>query len=526
MTGNAPDYRHLFAAFNRRDWRLTKALAMPMLAAHPDDAEIHFIAGLAELELARLGNAITLLRRALSLDSERSEFSANLARALSMAGARGEAIAMADMAMRSKPLSAVTLDVLGVVYTSLHAHHVALDAHRKAVSLAPGYAPYRYHLACSLIDTGQIDEAEDEINACLSIQPKFWRAHLALAHIRAQTPSTHHIARLEPLLSDHRGQPEACVNLHLALAKEHEDLGNYATSFAHLMAGKKIAREEIDYTIEQDQAIFSAIQSASLDLSDAAPHDSVEPIFVFGMPRTGTTLVERILSCHPEVQSAGEIRDYGIALRRASGEDHPVGRGLSGFDGLRHIDWHRVGELYLDSVRSALAKPRTTSRFIDKLPHNFLYAGFIAKTFPHARLICLRRHPVDTCLSNFRQHFAGKLPYYHYSFDLLDTGAYYLMFDRLMKHWQQMFPGKILEVSYEALVSQQRSTSQAILDFCGLPWDEHCLDFHRNSLPVSNASAIQVRSMMYETAVHRWHRYKPQLVDLCRRLEEAGICFE
>ena len=443
-----------------------------------------------------------------------------------MSGARHEAMAMADLAMTSQPVSAVTLDILGVVYSSLNAHGAALDAFRRAVSLAPKHAPFRHNLATSLVDAGDLDGAEREIDASLSLNPYLWRAHLALAHLRQQTPSTHHLTRLESLLAQHAHSIDARTSLHLALAKEYEDLGNYAVSFDHLTAGKKAAREGIDYSIRDDEALFAALERATPNPGNARGHESSEPIFVFGMPRTGTTLVERILSRHPEVSSAGELRDFGIALRQVWGSDRPLDVDPGAIDGTADIDWRRVGDIYLSRARSAAGTAQPAARFIDKLPHNFLYAGFIAKTFPKAKLICLRRDPVDTCLSNFRQLFAGKLPYYNYSFDLLDTGAYYVMFDRLMAHWHRAFPGRILEISYETLVTHQRTISQQLLEFCGLQWNELCMDFHENPLPVSTASAVQARSKMYTTSVRRWPRYRPQLAGLCKLLEQAGIPVE
>ncbi|OOG43389.1 tetratricopeptide repeat-containing sulfotransferase family protein [Rhodanobacter sp. C05] len=519
--------RHqLLHAFNQRDWQQVHALAVALLGFFPYDADVHFIAGLAELERGQLGPALQLLRHAFSLDQQRPEFSANLARALSMAGARHEAMVMAELAMGSKPIGPATLDILGTVYSNLNAHDAALDAFRQAAALAPDHAPFRYNLATSLIDAGALDEAEREIDACLSLNPHFWRAHLTLAHLQQQTPVTQHLARLESLLAEPLLCTEARASLHLALAKEHEDLGNYAESFDHLTAGKKAAREGIQYSIKQDEAVFAALERATPSPGNVHGHQSSEPIFVFGMPRTGTTLVERILSRHPEIRSAGELPDFSIALRQVWGNDRPLGSGLAAIDGIGEIDWRRVGELYLSRARSAAGTVGRETHFIDKLPHNFLYAGFIAKTFPKAKLICLRRNPIDTCLSNFRQLFARKLPYYNYSFDLLDTGAYYVMFNRLMAHWRQVFPGRILEISYETLVSQQRVTSRQILEFCGLQWNELCMDFHENTLPVATASAVQVRSKMYTTAVQRWHRYRPQLAELCTLLEQAGISVE
>lgn len=290
-----------------------------------------------------------------------------------------------------------------------------------------------------------------------------------------------------------------------------------------MIQGKKLAGSTLHHSTEQDIAAFDAIQRIDSTMKPGYGHDSTEPIFVFGMPRTGTTLVERILSSHPDVASAGELREFGIAIRKACGIGLLASSRHATTARISAIDWKQLGETYLRSTRHVTGR---APRFIDKFTHNFPYAGFIARTFPNAKLACLRRNPVDTCLSNFRQLFSRKLPYYNYSFDLADTGNYFILFDRLMAYWRQRLPGRILEVDYENLVHAQRATTKKIIDFCGLPWHESCLDFHANASPVATASSVQVRAAMYTSAVRRWHKYRPQLAGLQSLLERAGIMID
>jgi hypothetical protein len=182
-----------------------------------------------------------------------------------------------------------------------------------------------------------------------------------------------------------------------------------------------------------------------------------------------------------------------------------------------------VGEDYLASTRPDTGnKPR----FIDKLPHNFLYVGAIANALPNARIICLRRDPMDTCLSNFRQLFALASPYHDYSYDLLNTGRYYILFDRLMAHWKQAFPGRVLEVDYETLVDAQEASSRRLLEFCDLTWDDACLHFESNLAPAATASAAQVRAPIYRSALNRWRQYEAHLADLRDLLDKAGIALD
>ena len=272
--------------------------------------------------------------------------------------------------------------------------------------------------------------------------------------------------------------------LHMALAKEHEDLDELPLAFDHFAAGKSAGKAQRDYSFEEDRTLFDALIQAFPDVQhDAIAGDPTdEPIFVIGMPRTGTTLVERIISSHPDVYSAGELQNFAVALKRATGSRTPTILDLDVITRAREVDWKMLGEAYLTSTRPATGRK---PHFIDKLPHNFLYAGFIARALPNARIICLRRDPIDTVLSNFRQLFAQKSAYYGYSFDLLDAGRYYVLFDRLMTHWKQVFPGRILEVHYESLVEAQEQHSRELLDFCGLSWHEGVMHFEKNDAPVS-----------------------------------------
>ena len=250
------------------------------------------------------------------------------------------------------------------------------------------------------------------------------------------------------------------------------------------------------------------------------PNASDEPIFVFGMPRSGTTLVERILSSHSAVHSAGELQNLSVALKRLSGSRTPALIDPDTIRRARQADLTRLGEAYIASTRPGTGQ---VPHFIDKLPHNFLYAGFIAAALPNARMICVRRGALDTCVGNFRQLFAQTSPYYDYSFDVLDTARYYVQFDRLMAHWNALLPGKILEVRYEALVDDVRSGAARMLDHCGLAWEEACVHFERNTAPVATASAVQVREPVSRASIGRWKRYEAELADARRILEDAGI---
>jgi tetratricopeptide (TPR) repeat protein len=515
-----PNYTELVTAFRAGQWTQVVQGAGPVLARMPDHVGLLHMTGVAHLELRQPTHAVALLERAMALAPDQPGIAVCLARALASVRRLGDAKAVADHASRLPADDPAIPAALGLVYSEANAHHAAAAAFRRTLALAPHQSDTRYNLATALVALGEADAAERELEACLAVDPGHGRSHLMLAHLRQQTPEDNHLPRLRACLGGHPSR-DARICLNLALAKEHEDLGHYAEAFDHLVRGKSASRAGLDYAIEQDERIFAAMARATPSTPTTTEgHDSEEPIFVMGMPRTGTTLVERILSSHPDVFAAGELQNFGMAVRQSWRGPAPIWRDSDIAATSRGLDWSQVGTRYIASTRPATGH---TARFVDKFPFNFLYAGFIARALPKARLICLRRHPLDTCLSNFRQLFGEKLPYYHYSFDLLDTGRYYVLFHRLMEHWRQVLPGRILELSYESLVDAGEATTRQLVAFCGLPWNEACLHFEQNPASVGTASALQVRSPVYTHALERWKNYTPYLSELRRLLVQADI---
>jgi tetratricopeptide (TPR) repeat protein len=508
------------AALDRGEWRTAQAFGARMLAQSPADPDAYYVAGVAELRLEQPVRAIEYLRRAALLAPAWPEPLAELSRAYLSTGMAPVAAQIAERAMAMAPANGVTLDMLGVIFGQAGLHERARAAFEAAVERMPANAASRFNLASTLAFGGHLDAAEEQLEACLALDPRHWRAHLFLSQLRRQTANRNHLERLRSILAE---PPEwqGTFYLNLAIAKELEDLGRYAEAFAHLTAGKTSAGAERGYSPARDASAFEEIVKCfPVPVAEHEGNDNAEPIFVIGMPRSGTTLVERILSSHPMVRSAGELRNFMVALDAETG-------GVPGFifneafaESARHIDYPGLAARYLDSVQHLRG---TEPHFIDKLPHNFLFAGFIAQALPRAKIVCLRRNAVDTCLSNFRQVFDLRSPYFDYSFDLLDTGRYYLLFDRLMSHWQRVFPGRILEVQYEDLVTDQEANTRRLLEFCGLPWNEACLSFERNQAPVATASAVQVRAAMNRNSIDRWKHYEPQLAGLLRLLAEGGI---
>ena len=494
-----------------------------MLAREPAHADALFLLGMVAASADQFAKATELVERAVAIEPRRAEYHAQHARCLALLQRENEALAAAERALALEPQDALTLDTIGVVLSRLAAHERAVEVFRRAVLAAPENPSFQYNLAASLRFLGRFDQAEDAYEAAIKSAPKFFRAHSALSELRKQTPERNHVARLLDALAMVGSDVDGELHLRHALAKEYEDLGNFNAAFDQLAAGKSKKRRQLSYSIDDDHRLFDKVESLfdrrRMDQT-VAGHSSAEPIFVVGMPRTGTTLVERILSSHSTVVSAGELQNFGVSLKRLTNtrsnrvlDEQTLEQGMN-------LDLAALGERYVESTRPITGN---APHFVDKMPLNFFYIGFIHWALPNAKIICLRRHPVDTCLSNFRQMFALGFSYYNYAYDLADIGRYYTMFDHLMAHWTDVLPGKILQIQYEQLVKDQEAQTRRMLQFCGLGWEQRCLEFHANAAPVATASAVQVRERMYSTSIGRWRRYANKLGPLIEQLESAGV---
>jgi Sulfotransferase family len=320
--------------------------------------------------------------------------------------------------------------------------------------------------------------------------------------------------------------PAGRTQLHYALAKELEDLGEYEDSFRNLKSGADTRRKYMQYSIATDLLIIAAIRAAySKEMFDGHIQGCADPapIFIIGMPRTGTTLVQRILGSHSGVYSAGELSTFSLELTRLARETlapspRPAAGSRTYFVAQTvQLDFRALGEAYINKTRPMRdASPR----FIDKLPFNYLYAGLIHLALPHAKIINLQRHPMDTCYAVYKQLFKDAYPF---SYDLNELGAYYIAYQGLMQHWNEVMPGVMHTLRYEAVVADVEGEARRLLHYCGLPWEDQCLRFYEDTQASTTASALQVRQPVYASSLGKWRHYERQLEPLRIQLESAGI---
>ncbi len=474
-------------------------------------------------------NALVQVERALAAQPTYALLHVNRAQCLVALGRRADACAAAAMAEALACADAQLADAAGSIYSFAGDQPRALRAYERAVSLAPDNAQFIFNRATVRRFLGKLDVAEADYDRVVALRPDDFEAYKNRSDLRTQTIERNHIPELERVAArnfpDWRGEVQICYSL----AKEYEDVGEYAKSFGHLHRGATKRRQHLRYDVTNDVATVDWIIAAYPDVwRAAAPVHSIPiqavprpaaPIFIVGLPRSGTTLVDRILGSHSQVESAGELNDFALALvdavRRVS-----AGAPMSRQDRVAlsaKVDFTALGDDYMRRARSVV---RGETRFTDKMPLNYLYCGLIRRALPNARIVHLTRHPMASCYAMYKTLFKDGYPF---SYDLGEIARYYIAYRRLMDHWTAVLPGAIHELNYESLVADQAGETRKLLEFCGLEWQAACLDFHRNAAAATTASASQIRRPLYDSSVAQWRHYATQLAPLQTQLNAAGI---
>ena len=508
-------------AIARRDWATVTACANGILQRSPNEAEGFFLLGMAEKAAERPRNAVEAFEKVLGIDPDRYDAAVELASQHSMA--RRNAL-VAELLERYAPAldnSPRYLDLAGTVYTQIGLPEKAWPLFVKANELQDNIPLFQANLAACAVFVGEIDVAKETYRKLLDRTPQHQRNHYELARLERATDRDH-IDEMEAILAATDLPVERNVFLYFALGKEYEDLGEWDKSFDFYERGGDAVMRVADYAIETDVAIIDKVIdvcNADWLQSDAKPQGKT-PIFVVGLPRTGTTLTERIIGSHSLVQSVGETEFAQMAIRRASGVQSPEKMTPEMLDAVRDLDISFFSSAYLDALSYRL---KEQPYFIEKLPFNVLYLGFVAKAWPDAPMVLLRRNPMDSCFSMYKQVFTWA---YKFSYSLENLGTYYIAYERLCRHWQEVLGDRLVVVDYETLVANQEQETRRLLDGLDLAFEEACLGFDKNAAPSATASSIQVREKVHTRSVGKWKRFEQHLAPLRRQLEQAGIDVE
>lgn len=411
--------------------------------------------------------------------------------------------------------SGPALAALAHIYQGLGLHEESLLLMDRARGLGFDNPDFRYFRALQLQFNGRIEEAQAELEACLRMGPTFGRASLTLARLRKWTADDNHLDFIRGRLQSVAIGSEDHAAFEFAQYSELEGLGQLDEAWAALQRANALMHERLRQQAHDEQPLFDAL-IARCTPDFVKPHgqrfDGPMPIFIVGMPRSGTTLLERILGNHSQVTPAGELADFSHQLRWvADRHGHRlVDEAL--IAEAERIDFAEVGRRYLEQSQwRAHGRPF----YVDKLPPNFMLAGFIHRALPQAKILHMVRDPMDVCFSNYRALFGDA---YAYSYDLATLAGHYKRYRRLMAHWHAVMPGAIHDVSYDDLVNDTEATARAMLAHCGLDFEAGCIDTAGNRAPVATLSSAQVREPIHKRALQEWRRYERQLEPLRQAL--------
>lgn len=499
------------------------ANAMALIHVNINDPAPYLLLAKLCIDHNNFVKARELFEKSVALGSDNVRVLTYYSQALTQLGEHVEAKTMADKAASLPASNAHIADTLGVIYSRLGFHEKAIPCFKQAVSLDIKPANYHYNLAASLQFLGDFDAAKKAYENSLRRAPEFYRALASLVSLEKQSVDNHRIKALLRSFETWQNDTDAALYIGHALAKTYEDMGDYATSFEWLQkakSGKCASTFNYDEIFSAAKKCQTPVIQAEEPLETPVDEQTSAPIFIVGLPRTGTTLVDRILSSHRDVVSGGELNTFAELVKRAANTQSNLVLDKQTLSQASVLDMQSVGEQYI-KVTHALR--RNAARFTDKMPLNFFYAGLILRALPNARIIVLRRGAMDSCLSNYRQLLTTQHSYYDYTYSLDATAQFYRQFDDLIAHWRLTLPNnRFMEVQYEDIVLNQQSTTEQLLMFCGLDWDESCIRFHENKAPVSTASSVQVRQPLYSGSIGRWQRYGNLLDELKNKLGDLA----
>jgi tetratricopeptide (TPR) repeat protein len=466
--------------------------------------------GLVCLQAGRLEDAVEFLGRAVAATPTDAAIRNHLGLALLRTGRYESAVREFEAALTACADHPAALMGLADAFSILGRQDDARRALERLLAIDPHNAAAHFGFGMIMWQLGRFDDARDAFEQAAALSPRHAAYHRALAEIARFRPGDPRLAALEVLARDTEKMPaDQQVELHFALAKALDDLARYDRAFKHLKTGNAVKRGLTAYDEAAVMAFFreviEAFTPALFDARRGSGYATEVPVFVVGMPRSGTSLIEQILASHPDVFGAGELPDMNeMIVEGCAGKNYPCDLASLSNAALFHF-----GKQYSERI---VALAPSASRIVDKLPANFRHLGLIHLVLPKARIIHVRRDPADTCCSCYSKLFLNGL---NYTYDLGELGRYYKAYQAVMAHWHVVLPdGAMLEVCYESLVENFREEARRIVDFCGLEWDERCTEFHHTSRPVRTLSGIQVRQPLFDSSIGRWRNYAKWLQPL------------
>jgi len=480
----------------------------------PDYAEAHYNLGVVFQKIAKLDDAFSSYEKALTINHAYPQAHNNQGMINLKRRELDIAVKSFEWAVAYNPNYVEAHNNLGAVFQELMMYEKAKEQYEKAIAINPKFAQALNNLGASCEIFGLKDQALENYNKALVIDPSYSEAHRNISAIKKYKKNDPQISQIESLYSMTNVNLSDKRNLCFALAKVHEDLSDNDQFFKFLNEGNQLRKKELNYSFSSSEKFHSYLLKAFQNPPEivSAPlqkSSTLRPIFIVGMPRSGTTLVEQIIASHHAVHGAGELNNLKNIVTPIL-ENHLN----SNHKSIKIKDILSIRQQYIDSLNRLNSPEKVIT---DKMPINFRFIGFILSAFPEAKIIHLKRDARATCWSNYKHYFnSGN----GFTFDQEDLARFYGLYSELMDFWHELFPNKIYDLSYEKLTENQKNETKKLLKYCELDWDDNCLEFHTNDRGVKTASASQVRQKMYQGSSEAWKKYERYLQPLINGLSD------
>jgi len=505
--------------FNKGEFSMAEECCRKVLEDTPYNADANHLLGIiASQHKGQNYLAVQFIKRAIQLNPHNVTAHNNLGIAFRELNMIDEAVACFRKALSLEPNNTDAFHYLGIALQESNRLDEAVASYRKALAINPGLVNVYRDLGNALKQIGKTDEAIATYRRVLAIKPDSAEVYRSLSTVKKYREYNDDIRSMEELYDRQDLPDDQRMHLGFALGKAFADIKQYDKAFGFLAEGNRLKRKSYYYSIKSEHDFFERLKK-TFSRSFLAAHQNIgnpdaTPIFILGMPRSGTTLVEQILASHPHVYGAGELEILADLIENLCGPDGYDAKFPECIADLNSQEFKNLGTQYINKIRQHSAEALYIT---DKMPHNFLQVGLIKVILPSARVIHCLRDPMDNCLSIFKTYFGIKGTH-AYAYDMTEIGQYYKLYQSLMEHWERVLPGFMYNIRYEELVADQQSQTRSLLKFCGLPWSEACLSFERNNRTVRTASHAQVRQPVYTNSVKVWKHYGDQLEPLHKAL--------
>lgn len=519
-----PEYLldQVWTLINQRQVKPAQAACLQINEQYPNCQHGWFATSFLAFQLGQYTLSLEAINNALKVDDKAPRWLLHKAHSLLRLQQRSQAKVIAIELAELAYIDINFCSELALILNELGCHSFAEKQYELALQQAKldsqTKAQLLFNLASIQRYLGKITSAESSLDKVLQLNPVDGEAMLLRSSLRQQTVENNHIANLTKTIKNNALRPLAKTQMYYALAKEYEDLERFELSFEALKLGADTRRQNMKYKVENDLATIAQLQKHFSRNFLSEQHqgcDSKEPIFILGLPRTGSTLVDRILSNHTEVHSAGELNNFALQMMQQIKQQSSTEMSLA--ERSTQLDFAKLGRDYIESTRPDTGH---TPRFIDKLPLNSLYIGLIHLALPKAKIIYVNRQPMDACYAIYKNLFTSGYPF---SYQLTELADYYAAHKQLMQHWQNALPNVIYQIEYEQLVTNPEPEVKNLLEYCELDWQQQCLAVEKNKAATTTASASQVRQAIHSNSVGKWRNYEAQLAPLKARLQSLGV---